>query len=97
MKHPLAEQGKACSAIALSFHQFELGPWPSTIPFLIGQVKPFLTASLSFSIEASKDWSSGSLLLFAWASQASRCSEVACAEHLGKLLDQLIVTRFCRG
>ena len=62
MKDAFAQERKACPTIALSFDQFQLRHVPSTIPLLIHQVRPALTASWSFFTPAAKDWSSGNSL-----------------------------------
>jgi hypothetical protein len=60
------------------------------MPLLIDQVKPFLTASLSFSIPASRGLKFGKVALFYLGEP--RIEEFSCAraQQLGKLLNQVI-------
>jgi hypothetical protein len=65
--------------------------YPSVKPLLIVQVRPFFTASLSFSIPRAVDWSSRILLWFTSANQlAIEAHTSPLAEHLGELLYQLL-------
>jgi hypothetical protein len=64
--------------------------WPSTIPLLIHQVSPALTASLSLSIPAAKEQSSGMLLWFSLPQPHIEIHPSTLVEQLGELLDQLI-------
>ena len=59
---------------------------PSTLPLLIHQVRPALTASLSFSIPAAKHWSSGRWLCSSLRKPGVKALSCARAEHLAKLL-----------
>src|SRR5436309_1525961 len=57
------------------------------MPLLIDQVRPLLTASLSFSLPQAKDWSSGGLRLFVWLDKPSvEVFSGAATPHLRKLL-----------
>jgi hypothetical protein len=60
------------------------------MPLLIHQVRPFLTASLSFSIPAAKDWSGGELAVCYLVKPGIEVLSRASAQHLGKLLNQVI-------
>src|SRR2546425_4065255 len=63
---------------------------PSTIPLLIHQVKPALTASLSFSIPASLGLEFGKLAAFYFVQPGIEVLSGASAQQLGKLLYQVI-------
>src|SRR2546425_9431882 len=66
--------GNSARPYIVRLMSFNLVTCPSTIPFLIGHVKPALTAALSFSIPQAKDWSSARSLLATCSHQTSnRC------------------------
>src|SRR3984893_18401974 len=60
------------------------------MPLLIHQVRPFFTASLSFSTPAAKDWSGGELAVCYLVKPGIEELSGASAQHLDKLLNQII-------
>ena len=90
MKDPLAEQGKVCLAIALSFDQFELGH----VTFHHAIIDPPSEASshriFVFLDRSRKRLEFGKFAAFHLIKPAIKGLCSAGAQHLGKVLNQII-------
>ncbi|SRR6266487_3629298 len=90
MKHPFAQQRKACPAIPLSFDQFELGH----VAFDYAIVDPPGETSshriFVFLDPSSKGLEFGKLAAFYLVQPGIEALSSACAQHVGKLLNKII-------
>src|SRR6266700_7383829 len=90
MKHPLAEQGKASPAIALSFDQFELGHVSLHSAIIDPPGETSFHCIFVFLDPSRKGLEFGKMAVFHLSKPGVKALSRTLAEHLAKLLHQVI-------